>query len=316
MEFFLVKAFVYDWQMPKDAFEVRGLYFRRRRLPWYMRGRVDPRIHHIATGKVFCGFPAPHWSSAVQSALRGVFRSASELLTFAAGTNVFFSNATCESESHVFVCDDEASHGLPIPPAIRVRPERQIPFLDRGMESLLSEDFRTNSRLFEALVWFNEPMASPSALPAVGYTMLWIALDTLMSAHGEEDEGLSFSRAERKGLEEELKRLALRKSYGEAKTDALLRAMSKVNERPVSERIARFNQRYSLGLTAEDIKSLARARHNIQHADRFDYHWQLRENYARLQRVVEEAVLRILNLEPEEYLVKESKRLSFPYFTP
>jgi len=226
---------------------------------------------------------------------------------------VFFSNLTCESMTHVFEFRGEMRRGWPAPPSGFVRKERQIAFLTRGLEGFSGPGMRLNWKLFQALTWFNEPVhASTLRNPHVSYSMLWIALETLVSGYNSPLIGGFLPKRALKKARQFIKKWALDQGYSTTQAQTLERSVSRANDAPVTERIVAFLEETGVKASREEVRELSQIRNQMQHSGLF-YEGNLLSSYERLRNLLAETIVTLMGLDANEFLSRNRQGFPMPH---
>lgn len=306
MEWFIVKADVFGFEFPSTGpFQSSAIYFRPTRLPHYLMS-VDRNLYHIKTGEAYIVIVTPHWTEAINLAQFGTFHAASELLTFAQSRRVFFDNLKCEDEDRVFLPERQTRIGLPFAGEERISPDRVPSFLERTLPKFSNRQFREKTRVFEAISWLNETILSAGAIEELRFTMLWLALDTLVSASlADSPRGKLLSKGEMKSFRRNVTQWSS-KHLSKAKAEKLLANLSRLNEGTASEKIIRFLRGHNISFDKKSIARIVKTRNIIHHIP-----WKARDSlvpvHARLEKLVETSIFSVLEVDPVQYLVSQAE---------
>ncbi len=299
---FLARAHVFGLAFPEnDSFEAAGILFSHKKLPWYWRGRFDEKIVHLATGEVkFIVSGSPN--EVVTTAYDGVMDLASQLLTFAQRRPVFFRNVTLEGKDRIFSSKGWGRVGFPVKRPPRVRIDMTADFLENAMIRLADPQFQEETRAYTALSWVNETIVSGQAALELRFTMIWLALETLASAHHRRARIQPLlSREEMRSLRSTVMKWAETGVGSKRRSEELLERLGNMNRPLTRQRILRFGMHYGIQLDEDQLSSIIEIRNLIQHSpwaelDLFE------QTHELLDDLVGRSIISVLGLDPERYV--------------
>jgi len=301
MQPFIVRANIMNFPFNEELdLRKSGFLLKPSRIPWYLKIKTD------STGEIAFIILAPNWEFAVNLAQEGILRFVSELLTYATYQPVFFNNIRIEDKDHVFICEWNRLVGLPTQEPPRIRPERTLDFLNEGINKITKSGIYFGSpRLIESLYWINQIIISPFVIDEFKFTMLWLALETLVTADEEcSKETVLLSRNDFKSLKTSVGDWAKTNRIKEETTRILMNRLNCVNRLPTSERIIFFCNAHNIKINESTIAAINTARNVIQHVP-----WKtprdLRSQYLQLQLLIENCICGVIGLNPEDYLVPD-----------
>ncbi len=303
IQMFVVTAQVYGLEFPrKKGFEAGGIQFRPKWMPRSVRQRAEQEQFHLRTGEALVLVAAPHWTNALDHAHNGIFRLASFVLSFAEGRQVFFRNLSVEDEERVFRFEGWGRVGPPLKRPTRVLADKIPEFASKALTLVPSYSFQEQTHVTDAMAWVNETILASLANEELQFTMLWLALESLVLANASDGvlDGLLTQEQETK-LRKIVLHWAKKERLDDIKRSQLGSRIGNLNRAPIADRILEFTKTQGIPLAREELGTIVDAR-NIIHHEPWTASYALSRVSENLERLVSRSICAVLGLDWKAYL--------------
>lgn len=254
-------------------------------------------------GRARVKIAASQWSEALNLAHEGVFRFASDILTFAQGCPVFFRNIKFADSTAVYYCEGWGRVGFTWNQKPVVRIDKTKEFFDKAMGKVSEPGFNDQTRTIEALFWINESARSINATEELRFAMNWLGLETLAFA-GRQRKGDSGrpSSSELESLLIMVRRWAKEHKMENGASSRLINRIKEFDSPTPYDQVLRLCSELNIHVEKSELRGIVSTWNKIHHEP-----WGavplLSDVHKNLKAITAKCICAILGMDPAVYLV-------------